>query len=332
MNAEQVENLSRYLDGDFTQEELRQLEKELESDSALRQELEAMQALRDAVSALATREVPPAELDSLVEPLRRARPKQILVRPAYRWLAAAASVVFAVSIGVELSRRPTLKNGFETGQRADSAKDAQTTKTRTYFQLQPMPRFEGEDEAPLGAAERLLATPLAFPEPDGQPALEVIGPLPEPPEEGVPFRVGKAEEVDSELRDARQRESEHPSGTSSDGAAPLRRVEVAIEEFSAEARPTPETIVARIQFAGMQTWHDIKVPSDTPVGLYELRLDVEGDRILGILAIESGPSVAESTRKALETAVRDLSLSAQVGSHATQVILEIEARQSHPSN
>jgi hypothetical protein len=175
MDDSLIELLSRYLDDDLSAAEADSLEERLRTDPELAAELAALEDLRTAVQRLADREEPPDGLDSLVEHLRRAAPVRPGLSPWVRWLGAAATLMLGLAVILEVNRRhpapsfdqPTLPNVRERAP--------QPTER---FSLAPLPTSSiPEEERPLGASDRLLASPVAEVEFDELPSLEVIGPL-----------------------------------------------------------------------------------------------------------------------------------------------------------
>ncbi len=168
--------ISRYLDGDLHPSEARDLEAQLEQSPQLQEELATLRALRASVAALAQREEPPADLDRLMEPLRHGALEEPKVRSWLRWAGMAAAVVLALTVVMEVERRtpgPTLDEQPRTTSRSRSARPTER------FSLAPLPTASTpEEEQPLGAADRLLASPIPEREFTGEPpALEVLGPL-----------------------------------------------------------------------------------------------------------------------------------------------------------
>lgn len=169
------ELVSRYIDGDLDDAESARLKTRAHTDAELAAEIDAAQTLRRAVAALAEKMEPPATLDRVMEPLRQSAPAPARsVRPVYRWLGAAAAVVFGVTVAVEVARRnpePSLTRPTPVHRRPAPDKDE-------IFELAPLPTASPDDNRPLGAADHLLQEepqqPVA-PEPD---PLEVMGPLP----------------------------------------------------------------------------------------------------------------------------------------------------------
>jgi hypothetical protein len=169
------ELLSRYLDGDLSADEARELEARIEAEPELRAELGATEELRRSVASLASAERVPPELDVLVDPLLRGRPEVVVVRPWLRWLASAAAVVLGVTVIMEVNRR---NPGPSIESLARASKDGRQAQPSERFRLAPLPTnsLPPEDQ-PLGASDRLLATPYPDVEFEEPPALEVLGPL-----------------------------------------------------------------------------------------------------------------------------------------------------------
>ncbi len=175
MEEETIEILSRYLDNDLDAHEVARLEERVRSDPELAAELEAMQALQRSLASLADREQPPAELDQLVEPLLLGRPTPIRVRPWARWLATAAAIVLGVTVVFEVNRSRLGNEVAPSRQRRVVAPQPQPTER---FSLAPLPTSSlSEEEQPLGATDRILASPIPNIVLDDPPALEVLGPL-----------------------------------------------------------------------------------------------------------------------------------------------------------
>ena len=163
---------SRYLDDDLTATERAEFDHLLKTDSELRSELDGARRLRQTIASIASGMEPPAELDQVMEPLRRGAPApQRRIRPVYRWLGAAAAVVLGVTVTVEM----VLRNPSPTTDRPTTI--TATSDDREIFELAPLPTAVPDDNRPIGATDRLLEEqppPPAAPEPS---ALEVVGPL-----------------------------------------------------------------------------------------------------------------------------------------------------------
>jgi len=225
MSEETTERLSRYLDGDLEPAEKAELELLLEDDPAVRLELEALRQVRQTVASMATQEMVPGELDVLLEPLRRTPVQKRLVRPAFQWLAAAATVVLGVSVAVEVVRRnpgpPTPVTVTGEGTRA-----VPTRIPGDYYRLQPLPERENEEgDELLGAVDHLLATPPPEPELSVAPAepLVVMGPL-ETEDVAAPGKSKRdgADRSHDAPEPARQKENARGSSTKQSTTGSLR--------------------------------------------------------------------------------------------------------------
>jgi hypothetical protein len=173
MDERRNEWLSRYLDGDLTDAERADVERAIENDPALRADLETTRELRRAVRDLASGMQPPAELDLVMEPLRRGAPApQRRVRPVYRWLGAAAAVVLGVTVTLEMVRRNPSPNTVRPTRTVIANGD-----DREIFELAPLPSAVPDDNRPVGATDRLLEEDPPAPAAPEPPALEVVGPL-----------------------------------------------------------------------------------------------------------------------------------------------------------
>ena len=173
MDDRLTEMLSRYLDDDLTTAERADFDRLLKTDPQLRRDLDGARRLRRAVASIASGMEPPAELDRVMEPLRRSAPApQRRIRPAYRWLGAAAAVVLGVTVTVEMVRRNPSPITVKPTRTITASSD-----DREIFELAPLPTAVPDDNRPVGATDHLLEEqppPPAAPEPS---ALEVVGPL-----------------------------------------------------------------------------------------------------------------------------------------------------------
>jgi hypothetical protein len=171
------ELLSRYLDGDLDAHEVEIVEERLRTDTDLRHELEAMRQIQDSVSALASADTVPPELDAVIDPLLRGQPEPIVARPWARWLAAAAVIVIGATAVIEVSRR---NPGPDIESFARATEERRQAEPADRFALAPLPTSSvPPEDQPLGASDRLLASPIPEVELDDPPPLEVLGPLEE---------------------------------------------------------------------------------------------------------------------------------------------------------
>jgi hypothetical protein len=107
MDEATAELLSRFLDGDLDAAEIRLLEQRLATEPGLAVELEALRRLQLQVRSVAERMQLPAELEAPPRlPGHDAAPLPRRVPPAVRWLGLAAGLALAVTVTLELSRRP----------------------------------------------------------------------------------------------------------------------------------------------------------------------------------------------------------------------------------
>lgn len=174
MDETTSELLSRHLDGDLSPGEELELMRRLEGDAELAAQLEAMRRVRASIAALAASERVPGELDSVLEPLLANRPEPQAVRPWARWLATAAVVVLGLTVIIEVNRR---NPGPDIGSIARHA-DKGPSHSGEPFALAPLPTSSVPvEEQPLGASDRLLASPIPDVEMEEPPPLEVLGPL-----------------------------------------------------------------------------------------------------------------------------------------------------------
>jgi len=176
MDDATLELLSRHLDHELDADEERELQLMLEADPSLAATLDVMRRVRGSVAALAAREAAPPELDSLIDPLLRNPPQPVVVRPWLRWVGAAAAVVLGVTVIIEVNRGAPGAKVTSIARQAASAHPEPTGR----FALAPLPTSSlPPDEQPLGASDKLLASPIIEPEVETPRPLEVLGPLEE---------------------------------------------------------------------------------------------------------------------------------------------------------
>ncbi len=313
------ELLSRALDDDLEPEARSAFEARLAAEPELRDRLERLRELRGAVARLAESEQPPHTLDALVEPLRRGRPPRRAVRPAFAWLAAAASVVLAATLGLELARtNPSPAPAPPVGeQKVGRAAPAATPGARGVFRLSPLPQPRDPESVPQGAAERLLREGPAEPRIEPPEPLEVVGPLDAPPPAS---RDGRSQELSEELartstashgaepaeggKGRRERARDEAGSASSPSAAESEQMAapaaggramstVADRTESVRAPgPVPDTrrpVVLEVETGG--SWFRVTVPDGGLPGGdgLPLALIVRGSRIVTVSARGDGP-------------------------------------------
>jgi len=259
--------LSRHVDGDLSPDEAARLEERLSREPELREELARLGEVRAWLGELGSSEEPPKELDALVAPLRLARAPRPLVRPAYRWLAAAACVVIGVAVGVEVAQRRPPQVPAAAGREASSRPQVSKSLAREPFQLQALPTAPPDEDRPLGAAERLLASPPPEAALQDLPALEPAGPLEAPPqaEEAERKESGKRRHMEGERRvvaaDATGAPAPAPAGNEELGeraglSSPQRQkatLRTWAADYEAEGRVAPPGAAAALP-ATLELW------------------------------------------------------------------------------
>lgn len=176
MDEPTLELLSRAVDEDLDHDEASRLERRLEREPELAGQLASLRASRDAVGRLADAMAPPADLDRMLVPLRRSSPPE---RPLPRWSLAVAAAVVAVGLGVAYHLGRGHAPPTPSLQALRNAAKTPVPERPEYFQLRPLPTSTvPEDERPVGARERLLATPDRMPDTGPGEPLVVVGPLP----------------------------------------------------------------------------------------------------------------------------------------------------------
>lgn len=168
IDYETDEILSRYLDGDLGDTESRKIAERLRQEPELQEALDDIRSLRKRLRNLALEERPPEVLDRLVGPLRRAGRPRNQRWAAVAMVAAAAVVVVGLIVVSEVGR-----TGWMPWRTGEGVEDG------TIFKLSNLP--SRDPDAPLGAIETLLAESDPEPELVQPEALEVMGPLNQPP-------------------------------------------------------------------------------------------------------------------------------------------------------
>jgi hypothetical protein len=173
-----LELASRSIDEDLDPDEVAELERAIAADPALASQLDSLRRMRGAVARLAHRMDPPDDLDEVLQPLRRGVPPRAhRGRPLIRWLAAAAAAVIGVTLAWEVARQSPGPGHLPLERRQDVP-----AEDREIFQLRPLPTSSvSPEEEAIGAADRLLTTPLPSPKLDEPAPLEIVGPLRSPP-------------------------------------------------------------------------------------------------------------------------------------------------------
>lgn len=169
------ELVSRHLDGDLDEAETTEVSRLIEEDPAFAAEVETSRALQRTVGRIASQMEPPAALDAIMKPLRTSpRVSTRRVRPVFRWLGVAATVVLGATVALEMARR----HPGPTPEAGGAAHSRPIQSEAEIFELAPLPTANPEEERPLGAADRLLAEEPPIPAPPEPQPLEVLGPLP----------------------------------------------------------------------------------------------------------------------------------------------------------
>lgn len=180
MDEATAELLSRFLDGDLDAAEARLLEQRLATEPELATELEALRRLQLQVRSVAERMQLPAELEAPPRlPGRGAAPLPRRVPPAVRWLGLAAGLALAVTVALEVGRRPPSPPA--------PARDAAPPAAAAPDVASPAPpRFQAHEPAAPAPADELTKAAAAPPADTSQ---AVSGPeqkrLP-PPEAQLP--------------------------------------------------------------------------------------------------------------------------------------------------
>jgi hypothetical protein len=335
-----VEILSRHLDGDLDADEELALSARLEAEPALVEQLEAMRRIRRSVAALASSEEVPGELDSLVDPLLRGRPEPVVLRPWVRWLATAAAIAVGAAVVIEVNR---LNPGPSVESMAKLRNEGRRTEPTERFTLAPLPTSSlPVEQQPVGAADRLLASPVPEIELDDPPPLEVLGPLAEGeiaafedrentvvPLDAVPATspavaedrdLKKAERSRSAAADeragldrARQREKKGGSSEAGRGAA--------LQPW--EAAPPVGRAQLFVFINGKTAWREFNPSSACKAGRYSVRIVVGGGAVREARPVGGAASAAPAQRLCAAELVLDLEIGGVAdGEYPAEVVVE----------
>ena len=265
MDEATAEQLSRYLDGDLDVAATGRLEARLAAEPDLAVELAALRRLQLQVRSVADRMVPPAELDAPLRLPDRLAPRAPRgVSPAVRWLGLAAGVALAVTVAVEVVRRPPAPAAPAGGPAPHAAPAAAPSKAAGTAQA-PAPAT-----APPRSDDEVAGTDAAPPAEPARPAPAAARRRPQPPEQ-------------KELSIAAEQQSGAATGrTEAATGKPLADAAGAVEDRAAP--PSPNESVAGV--AAAPTGGRAKaVASDqaagelvlgAPAGAGNLRLELAG--------------------------------------------------------
>lgn len=343
MDDASTESLSRYLDGDLTPSEARAVEERLKNDSELAAELRDIENVQVSLAALAQRDQPPAALDAMMEPLCRSAPLRPGVRPVVRWLGIAAALVLGLSVVMEVRRQYPAPTNDPRSRRV-----AQTLPTESgeRFSLAPLPTSSvSEEDRPLGAVDRLLASPLPEPILEEPPAFEVLGPL----------EAGEVDSFDESVKDTTAELSGRPTG---------RRESKDKKRMEADASPLPESVsktlggpqaeeestagslspaprnrgtgapwgeeassgTSRIYVFvnGETAWKEFRPATRCPIGRYSVRVLISEGRVASAWSLGVNPSIPAARRFCAGEAVQGVELeNVPDGEYLAELVVEM---------
>jgi len=338
-----IEMLSRYIDGDLEPAEERDIVGRLQADPILRSTLESLRALRSSLAVLAQNDEVPADLDALVEPLRRGRPEAVVARPWVRWLATAAVAVLGLSVIIQVNQ----KSSQQPAREVPRSRPGPPTEPTERFSLAPLPTSSvpPEDQL-LGVSERLLASPIPEMEIEESPPLRVLGPLEVPPaaKDDSGRRTLRGEEmpampgVAAVEKTARSTPSETakapgeldagfaddaPVTTADDVPVGEKRTLQSVSRRSREGEVPNGHAQLFIFNAGKTSWQAFEPRARCETGRYAVRVRVGGGVVREVWAI--GRAVSESSSQPLCAGelVRGLPVSEVAdGEYAAEVVVE----------
>ena len=323
-----VEILSRHLDGDLNADEELELLAKLEGEPALVKELETMRRIRRSVAALASSEQVPAKLDSLVDPLLRGKPEPIASRSWARWLATAAAVIFGATVIIEINRRnpgPSIESLAKLRKERHSAEPAER------FTLAPLPTSPlPPEQQPLGASDRLLASPAPDIELEDPVPLEVLGPL----EEGAvqTFEEKKTTGISLDEVQAESRAGDEDKEAGKDGLnpEPQRKEKADTQEAgrgaalqSWAASPPMGQAQLFVFINGKSAWRDFIPPATCKAGRYSVRIVVAAGTVREARPIGGAASAAPPQRLCAAGLVLGLEIDGVAdGEYPAEIVVE----------
>jgi len=335
-----AEILSRHLDGDLDTNEELELSAKLEAEPDLREELEAMGRIRGSVAALAANEQVPPELDSLVDPLLRGKPEPVVLRPWARWLATAAAVLLGATVVIEVNRR---NPGPSVESMAKLREQSQAAEPTERFALAPLPTSSlPPEQQPLGAADRLLASPVADVELDDPAALEVLGPLEEGEIPKSKDRETKGVPLDEVVatnspmpveKDAMKGERVRPAPTGEKNdldRAPQRADMGSSQEAgrgsalqSWEAAPPMGRAQLFVFINGKSAWREFTPSAACKAGRYSVRIVVGNGAVREARPVGGAASAAPSQRLCAAGLILDLEIDDVIdGEYPAEIVVE----------
>jgi hypothetical protein len=334
------ELLNRYLDGDLDADEVETLEARLRSEPALQRELDTLRQIRQSVAALAVAETVPPELDSVVDPLLRGRPESIVARPWARWLATAAALVLGVTVILEVNRR---NPGPDIESFAKATEESRQATPVDRFALAPLPPSSvPPDEQPLGASDRLLASPIPEVELDDPPPLEVLGPLTEEvgasPADDVAAKKGSAvvtegSAVGAELPAHKIRQQEAPPPATKNEQE-RRRTEAGETRAGAlgetlqswDASPPMGRGQLFVFIDGRSAWREFTPSATCKPGRYSVRIVIAEGQVHEARPVGGAASASPSQRLCAADLVLDLEIEeVDDGEYPAEVVVESRA-------
>lgn len=308
MDETTTELLSRFLDGDLEVGDEARVEGLLASSEEARRELEGMRRVRRALRAVAEGDGPPDKLDRLLEPLRRTVPTRPAVRPAFGWLAAAASVLLAVGVAFQVARHDTAPPAA-TGPPPRPAPQAAPAPEVAPPPTAARRRDPGEL---VGAADRFLATPVPQPAVPAPPPVDAVGPLPRSPaSEELDRAPSRARPITVEGVFAPEPEGLDQEGTAAEDPplpAPGREVRAervepskALSASGRNAARDSGRAAVEVVVEGNVAHLVMAADGTLPQGEYGLRLGVVSGRVASCAAASD-----EERRRAVEAICRRL--------------------------
>jgi hypothetical protein len=337
------EILSRHLDGDLHADEEVELSVRLAADFALAGELETMRRIRRSVAVLASSEQVPAQLDSLVDPLLRGRPEPIALRTWSRWLATAAAVILGATVIIEVNRRnpgPSLESMAKLRNEGHPAEPTER------FTLAPLPTSSlPPEQQPLGASDRLLASPAPDIELDDPVPLEILGPLEEQPARTIDntesvgvfldqVQAGNSAEAEAKgAKDGEDLRQMAPAGKDDLNRAQQHKEKGSTQEPGRGAalqswahRPPMGRAQLFVFINGKSAWRDFNPPAACKAGRYSVRIIVASGAVREARPVGGAASATPSQRLCAAGLVLDLEIEGVAdGEYPAEIVVEPRA-------
>jgi hypothetical protein len=264
----------------------------------------------------------------------------VVLRPWARWLATAAAVILGATVVIEVSRR---NPGPSVESMAKLRNEGHPAEPTERFSLAPLPTSSlPVEQQPLGASDRLLASPVPDVELDDPLPLEVLGPLEEgevPAVEDLETTGPVLDEV-QEKSAAAEEDKGAGKGERSRAAAPSAKGDLARapqrEEMAGageagrgaalqswEAAPPMGRAQLFVFINGKSAWRKFTPATACKTGRYSVRIVVTGGKVREARPVGGAASAAPAQRLCAAELVVDLEIDGVAdGEYPAEIVVE----------